>query len=1794
MATLDLLALPADGSSPGFDGMPLAPGVHLRWSFWPEFGWPAAGFELQRRHWYTGEFHVSPQSWASIASLNLPSTTDGGVTALRRARTAASGLVTSVFEPEVASLLRLVELVRPRAPAFVDAARGSTHVRIPALEVLLLAALDPYVARAIGLAYVDGKVAPTTPTDYRVIGHWGSGTCAWHETDLAALGPAELAGGPVDGNACRWWSDRARSLSPSTTPTAVQLDGVGLLTLRIQLAVPARELELELQAPTAEVAATRWRVSGRSGTVRLTTTSTPDLAVLRSGANLRIVAPADRLLDEVEIADTLTTFSSWRIAKLRHRRFIGAIGDQISPIVCVSRVAAAMVPEPHLDVPWPAPAVVTPAVAAVTSEETISHLDDDGRIRPRSWQLATRLALPVVPAAGQPELARPVRINTGYTRVAGSGGAARTEVSTMPMPRPGNLHTLVGRWRLDGTGAASGPSLLARGTVRFESVRSALSGVLDMQCRTAYLTGAAGSGETGPGYLEASAVPGLDGAGTDLHIQLWVMPLDDPESYPTLVGNDYRQSFWLGLTKLGTSYRPRMWLNSQLFEASGTIPQAAWSHVAVHYDGERIHFFINGVFDVGRVARLGHVRANPAHKLRIGCDPQAVEGPFAYPFCGHLSDLQIRRGADAGFAVHHLLTGWSFDGDLRDLKTGAIAGTIGTARFAVEHPEMPARRSIQLDGTWCVAAAGNVLSDPGRRLCLRLRLKPDAGQIAPVIIGSRTWKLWLQPDPGGYRPTLTIGRMATSSNALMPAGRWADLIVAIDGDRVVWYVNGVAGGAPVWRLGRIPRDPSGRITIGADASSAGTLISPLRGLIADLEAGDSLPGPTSPMVLVDRAASSWLEHPFPDATAPSAPAAGDFIVRDLEPGTYQTFALGVDVFGRIGGRMSGAAVTLTDVAPPPRPGGARARFLSILGAVTSVVPCADGAPWRITITPSRPASIPADVAATLIRHDLELAEVEPVPAEPLPPAPVPDPPSRQRVVRAEVCEVASAALIVAGLTVELHTSPLPRLRPKSGQRVTIAHDRWIRAEWTWTGTQRLLAAAVDHFQLSERRRLASGTGWTGWAALGPVAGVPVVATDVIEQSPTGAPIVPTLVTHADWQVLRDRGVTSLPEPIRPGEPAGARRPPARIWRMVLPGPALPAAGARLPPQVAGPDDFVAGALVAYNVVGEVAAWQLLPVSWHHWTAAGWALYLVENSKGRTAPTTPTPIFSHARYYPGQRYRFDAMLPTPVDFGTGPDGRPIATVALEIAVASVDTAGRRSAIDPMPGEPRATGSADLVAVDRRRPLPPPRPTVLIERADFHGESRATVTWSADPSANYQVYRATDAAVFLRDSEQRRRRTGLYDGLEPDTIVADDPDFAAWLAACWPGWVADWRTRLFVSRPVVGADSAEWDAASAVWRAWAARFYPTWPATSSHPSDPHTLAALGERIGNEDAFALVNPSPITGGTYLDAVNGAVRNRYLYRLRSQSAALVRSLAWGPVSVPVAAPAMRRPRTPAITRIEAGNRRLVVQWALNDEPELAGYRLYRARTAGELDDLRWWEVAGERRLIHVADPRLRVTGNQLTLPPGLDAIEVIGVFRTEEFGGPALDHVSRDPAAPSEIVVTDGRVVAVRRLRALADAATVVLVYRNAAGDERRLGALADGSAHIDEDLLAGDDHCYRLVAVDGAGQASAGSAVVRGRAFDITPPIPPPLDAAFDDTAGRVRLSWAADPTVSYQVQRFGGGFTWGDRTGWLPAGTGSHDDPGMSAGTYIYRLRAKSRTGVLGPVSSERTLTVPGET
>ena len=120
-------------------------------------------------------------------------------------------------------------------------------------------------------------------------------------------------------------------------------------------------------------------------------------------------------------------------------------------------------------------------------------------------------------------------------------------------------------------GVGGSPPLLAHGTVRYATERP-WAFRFDMRRQTVHLTGKTTTGDpagSAPGYLEASAVAALDAIGSDLHVQLWVFPIEDSETFPTLVGHDYTKSFWLGLVKSQTGYRLRCWLNGAAFESTG-------------------------------------------------------------------------------------------------------------------------------------------------------------------------------------------------------------------------------------------------------------------------------------------------------------------------------------------------------------------------------------------------------------------------------------------------------------------------------------------------------------------------------------------------------------------------------------------------------------------------------------------------------------------------------------------------------------------------------------------------------------------------------------------------------------------------------------------------------------------------------------------------------------------------------------------------------------------------------------------------------------------------------------------------------------------------------------------------------------------------------------------------------------------------------------------------------------------------------------------------------------------------
>jgi hypothetical protein len=57
----------ADGSETTFDGQPMQAGIHLRWSFAPELGFPPGGFRLCRRVAQSGATPIPLPVWLQTA-----------------------------------------------------------------------------------------------------------------------------------------------------------------------------------------------------------------------------------------------------------------------------------------------------------------------------------------------------------------------------------------------------------------------------------------------------------------------------------------------------------------------------------------------------------------------------------------------------------------------------------------------------------------------------------------------------------------------------------------------------------------------------------------------------------------------------------------------------------------------------------------------------------------------------------------------------------------------------------------------------------------------------------------------------------------------------------------------------------------------------------------------------------------------------------------------------------------------------------------------------------------------------------------------------------------------------------------------------------------------------------------------------------------------------------------------------------------------------------------------------------------------------------------------------------------------------------------------------------------------------------------------------------------------------------------------------------------------------------------------------------------------------------------------
>jgi hypothetical protein len=430
----------------------------------------------------------------------------------------------------------------------------------------------------------------------------------------------------------------------------------------------------------------------------------------------------------------------------------------------------------------------------------------------------------------------------------------------------------------------------------------------------------------------------------------------------------------------------------------------------------------------------------------------------------------------------------------------------------------------------------------------------------------------------------------------------------------------------------------------------------------------------------------------------------------------------------------------------------------------------------------------------------------------------------------------------------------------------------------------------------------------------------------------------------------------------------------------------------------------------------------------------------------------------------------------------------------------------------PGFPQSAKALFQAPQQLTPPAPPspvlPVPTHIVHHeyfdpADFYGKARKQLTAFSLPAtagvSGYVVWRASAQTLFLADIARRKGTpSSPGPGLRaPQPVVVEAgvarADLADWIALL-PDWLAAYNARrgtALTEQTVLSDHDAQ--------RALAAHFHDGLlddeirALADANALDPTRKGAAG--------FARVNtqPWPPGQGPFTDVVDGRGYDRFLYKVQAANPAG----AFGPDTTtagPYYTRPVRGPGKPVITEVLPQPGGLVVGWTLDEDPETVAYLVYRAGTAQELADLRFFGPPDANGLVDPtrvarpefrpvdwpavtlttgpADPRLvalspdpRLVARdyegsnmaEVVLPGLLGVTAVVGVFRADEFD-PTADPLGqkafnywRPPGQRgiSQVVAGAGKPVRLTGLRVgLGKGVPVVAVVRT--GDSVRVAGV------------------------------------------------------------------------------------------------------------------------------------------
>ena len=378
------------------------------------------------------------------------------------------------------------------------------------------------------------------------------------------------------------------------------------------------------------------------------------------------------------------------------------------------------------------------------------------------------------------------------------------------------------------------------------------------------------------------------------------------------------------------------------------------------------------------------------------------------------------------------------------------------------------------------------------------------------------------------------------------------------------------------------------------------------------------------------------------------------------------------------------------------------------------------------------------------------------------------------------------------------------------------------------------------------------------------------------------------------------------------------------------------------------------------------------------------------------------------------------------------------------------------------------------------------------------------------------------------------------------------------------------------------------------------------TSASGMTPQQLQQLATQ--HPEAFLPMSATPLSASDPLLAdpqagwlrwtvpLDGRAPGRHFLRVRAVDEA-GNAGPFGPSTLPIVLPDVRRPATPRLRRAIDGDRAVWLQWDASD-PGVTGYRIYRAQLAsGSRPDVRDMTLIATLAEGRCPEPSSVFSGKVELSGPAPSS--VVAVYGAEDYDPSAT------PGAQTATPLAGGLVPSGSTVSGLdvPDGMLVFSVVRHSPGGPAVLAAPATGRAYRDSSVTVGVPYQYR---VEVARQAAAGpttsvtirslpSGVGEAVAFDPRPPVPPQATASWQASQQTVLISWpiaglpAALEVLAERMDILRD--QWVAVREWIPAGSTPLQDPGAASGhTYLYRLRARNAAGrlsedepAIGPVS-----------